>query len=200
MTFAFACGHPWDYASNHGEVLMKAWVSPGYSYDDGSGENLLGWTSGGEICFMHAFDSGPGDNIEKISNVYGSTVYPGYGPGNGTLTAVYIWDDPTNDNQPADLINLDKVDTMIQNEDTDIFNDTSLNAVTPVTGVFFVGCMVPHTAGMFVCPLDMDTIVPGVVWYAGNFGSGATFDYMNIMNNTYGEYTAGVWLLRAIEQ
>ena len=197
LTFAYGlAGPPWDYASNPVEILVKAWA-PMYAYDDGSCENILGWTSGGEICFMHPFDSGPGDTITKASNTYGSTTYPGYGPGNGTATTVFMWDDPTNDMNPTDCVLKDMVGSTIQNEDLDIFVDTNFTVPQNVTGIFFIGVNVPHSAGMYVCPIDMDTPPPtGTTWYAG--GVAGVFDYNNIANNTVGQYTSGPWLLRAI--
>ena len=200
MTFAYALDGPaWDFVSNPVDILLKAWM-PNYIYDDGSCENILGWTSGGEICFMHPYDSGPGDIIDGASNTYGSTTYPGYGPGNGTSTTVFIWDDPTNDMNPSDcMAPLDMVGSTIQNEDLDIFVDTKFNSAQSVSGIFFLGVNIPHSAGMYVCPIDMDTAPPaGTTWYAGV--PGGVFDYKNVGNNTLGQYTSGPWLLRALPQ
>jgi hypothetical protein len=202
MTFAYGCANPWDYASNDVEVVMKAWVKPDYAYDDGTGESLLGWTSGGEMCWMHGFDSGPGDTIEYVSTVFGSTVYSGYGPGNGAYAEAYLWDDPSNDYDPADCVNEDMVPTAVANVDTDIFNDIALTSPKAVTGIFFVGVNLDHAAGQYVCPMDYDNTNTLAVWYAGDPGNASGgFDYLNIGNNTYGNYGASaVWLLRAIAQ
>jgi hypothetical protein len=200
--YAWTTNYPWEFQSNPVELLITGAPvpPPEYVYDDGSCENLLGWTDGGEICFMHPFDSGVGDTIEKVSNVYGSTTFPGYGPGNGAPTTIYIWDDPTNDNDPSDAVLLDSVTSTIQNQDLDIFMDTAFTSPVAVTGVFFVGVSIDHSAGMFVCPLDMDNVQPGKVWYAGTPGLPGGFDPVTMTNNTVGEYTTGVWLLRAVGQ
>jgi hypothetical protein len=200
LSFAFVLDGPvFDFASNAVDVLIEAAAGgQSYVYDDGTDENLLGWTSGGDIAFIHGFDSGPGDTIEKVSNTYGGVTYPNYGPGNGTPTEIVIWDDPNNDGDPSDAALLGQISSTIQNEDSGTFNDTAFAAPVNVTGYFFVGVMVPHGAGQFVCPLDMDNTNANV-WYAGTPGANA-FDYNVMANNTVGNYPSGVWLLRAIAQ
>ena len=195
MTFAWALnGPPWDFASNYVEVFMEDKV-PGYAYDDGSCENLLAWTSGGEIAWMHYFDSGTTDTIAEVGTAFGSTTYPGYNPGNGTPATVYIWDDPTNDNDPTDAILLQSLGVTVVNVDTDMINYFTLPSAQTVTGGFWVGAMQPHLAGQFVCPIDMDTTpYNGEARYAGV--PAGIFDPNVIPNNTVGDYLK-YWLLRA---
>ena len=205
LTFAYALqGPPWDFASNAVEFVLKAPVTiTEYKYDDGSCENLLGWTSGGEMCWMHGFEAANGaDTIDTIRVVFGSTTYPGYSPGNGTPCDVYLWDDPTNDFNPSDVVLLASAATTVQNVDTDIFNDVSITP-TAVTGVFFVGCNLNHAAGQYVAPIDMDTSpYTGEAWVAGN--PGGTFDPNNMANNLLYEMSAiglpNYFLLRAKPQ
>jgi len=206
MTFAYCLRNPsgLNFASNYVQVQVKAWwPSPIYKYDDGVGDNLYCNINGGEICFLHAFDSGPtGDTIEYVSNVYGSKLYPGYGPGNGHPTNIFIWDDPTNDMDPVDCVLLDKVGSNIQFEDLDIFVDTQLNTPFPnISQIFFVGVAMMHNGAsgspvQYVCPLDDSTTHPLAVWRIGS--STKPFDYNSLSNNQlYTRNTDGVWLLRA---
>jgi len=206
MTFAYAL-RPLNYASNYQQVSIKDWATPTiYKYDDGVGDNLTSWTNGGEICFMHAFDCGPGgDTIEKVSNIYGSVLYAGNGVGNGHTTTIFIWDDPTNDSEPSDCSLLDMVSSTVQNEDQGIFVDTTLTAPKNVSGIFFVGVMMDHagsTGGEYVVPMDETNKSLGNVWLGGDPGNlVGGFDYTILSNNaSLNSITDAVWLLRAIPQ
>jgi len=209
MTFAYCLRKTGglNYGSNYAQVHIEDWVQPTlYEYDDGVGDNLSSWTAGGEICFLHAFDSGvAGDTIEKVSNIYGSVLYAGYGPGNGHPTTIYIWSDPTNDGEPSDASLLDSVTSTIQQEDQGIFVDTTLNTPQAVTGMFFVGVMMDHagsTLGQYVVPMDENNKSIGNVWLIGDPGNAAGGFNYNILSSNAGfsSETNAVWLLRAIPQ
>jgi len=211
MTFAFCLRKPGglNFASNYVQITVEDWLQPTlYQYDDGVGDNLYGYGSGGEICFLQEFDSGPvGDTIEKLSNAYGSALYVGYGMGNGHPTNVYIWNDPTPDGEPSDCVLLDSVASTIQFEDQDIFVETMLNTPQVVTGFFAVGVMMDHTGtnatpATYVCPMDMSNLNFKNIWLIGDPGNAAGgFDYTILSNNAgYSQITDGVWMLRAIPQ
>ena len=211
MTFAYCLnGKPWDFASNpvFVDVLAPGVPPTEYKYDNGSSENLLGWTAGGEMCWMHYFEvpAAGTDTIESVSTAYGSPAYPGFGPGNGSPSEIFIWEDPTDDSDPYDCVYLDGVSTTIANVDTDTLNVVMLNSPQMVTAGFWVGANVDHAAGQFVAPIDMDTGSAGEAWVAGDpGGTGGGFDEMVIGNNG-GVYEMGsiglpnVFLLRAQPQ
>ncbi|MCC6909011.1 MAG: hypothetical protein IT430_13790, partial [Phycisphaerales bacterium] len=53
-----------------------------YMIDDGSTENLLGWTAGGTMAWIQWFDAAGGaDTLSEIRIINGSALYPGYGNG-----------------------------------------------------------------------------------------------------------------------
>lgn len=185
LTFAYALqGKPWDFASNPVDVLLNDPDPPALHYDDGTSENLLGYTSGGELCWMHVFDVGTWTpKIESISLAFGCPIFPGYGPGNGAPCTVYIWEDPGDDLDPVDAVLLDSVATTVQNVDTDIFNLVPLNAPVSVTGTFWIGCSQQHAAGQYVAPIDMDNMTYGYeAWTVGT--PGGSFDPV-IPNNSF---------------
>jgi hypothetical protein len=195
VTFAYALnGPPWDFASNPEDLLITA-APDEYIYDDGSTENLLGWTSGGEIAWMHYFDAAGGDTITEVATAFGSLMFPGYNPGNGTPATLYVWDDPTNDMDPLDAVLLTTENVTVVNVDTDTVNYFTLTTPTAVTGGFWIGAMQNHNAGQFVCPIDSTTIpYGGEARYAGV--PAGIFDPNNIANNTVADFGA-YWLLRA---
>lgn len=200
MTFAYALkGPPWDFASNPVEVLVQG-KDPTYEYkyDDGSCENILGWTAGGDCCWMHGFETEWVDTISAISTAFGCKDYPGISPGNGTSCTLYIWNDPTNDFYPNDCILLDSINAAVVNVDQDILNKFDLSPSVDVTGVFFVGCNLYHPPGQFAVPIDMDTpYISGRAWVAGDPGGWpGGFDPNVISNNTV-TGVSSFFLLRA---
>ncbi len=164
-----------------------------YSWDDGSTEGMINWTVGGEIVWMNRFTAVCGGNaILDVRCIYGSAMFPGYSPPNGTACEVFVWDDPTNDHDPSDCVLLAKEPTTVQNVDTDIYNIIPLSTATGISGEFYVGCRMPHSAGQIALPIDDDTpYVPGTSWCCGTDTLGA-FDPGNLMNNLYppSEFTA----------
>jgi hypothetical protein len=155
-----------DFVSNVGELLL---VFPGapdaYEYDDGSTENLLGWSYGGEIAWLHWFDSGTNDTITSIGTAFGSALYTGYNPGNGTAADLWMFTDPNNDADPADNALQYNEGVTVVNVDTDIVNFFTLGTAQAVTGGFWVGASQVHNSGQYVCP--MDTSVNGPSWVTG---------------------------------
>jgi hypothetical protein len=182
VTFAYALnGPPWDFASNPEDLLVTA-PPDEYLYDDGETDNLLGWTAGGDMAWMHYFKAvGGADTLTELGTAFGSALYPGYNPGNGTPATLYVWDDPTNDNDPLDAALLQKIDVSVVNVDTDIINYFPLGAPQAVNGGFFIGANQVHNPGQFVAPMDTDTPYGGEAWIAGMIGG--IFDPYNIANN-----------------
>jgi len=198
LTFAYALqGPPWDVASNSVELHVKA----DYRYDDGTTEGTLFPYMVGDQCRLHRFDTiGATETIEAVSLAWGSPVFPGYYPGNGTPSRVFVWDDPNNDGNPIDCVLLGYKDTVVQNVDTDILTKIDLDSSVTVSGVFFVGSVTNYSASSGV--LGMDTTSPhaGDAWMSGN--ASGVFDYQNMGNNFYNEMGSigfpGCFLLRAI--
>jgi hypothetical protein len=202
LTFAFCIqGPPWDFASNFVEVVLKApVVMDEYIYDDGETDNLLGWSAGGEMAWIHFFKAFNGaDTLTQVATAFGSALYTGYNPGNGTPATLYVWDDPTNDNDPLDAVFLQKLDVLVVNVDTDIVNYFTLGAPQAVNAGFFIGAMQDHAAGQYVAPMDTDTPYGGEAWVAGI--PAGVFDPYTISNNTVYEMSGiglpAYFLLRA---
>jgi hypothetical protein len=153
-------------------------------YDDGTTENLLGWLAGGEMVWLNRFGSTSGStSVSTIQVAWGSALFPGNGPGNGSPAKVAIWDDPNDDGDPSDAVLLQVVNTTVAAVDTDTFNTIPITPVT-VNGVFFLGAGLAHSVGQFVAPMDQTCVTPGVSWFFGNDNT-TPADYANLLNNAH---------------
>lgn len=128
-----------------------------YQFDDGSTENLLGWTAGGTMAFIVQYQAAGGaDTICEVRIINGSALYPGYGNGNGSPVSVGVWSDPNQDGNPTDAQLLVQVDTTVQGIDTDTYQTVAIPP-TAVTGRFFVGAWIKHNPGQYVAPMDQSS-------------------------------------------
>jgi len=195
--FAWITLGPADFASNTVDLMILGAppVPPSYQYDDGTSENALGWTAGGESVWAHYFDSGIGDTITTVSSAFGSSF--GNGPANGDPCWVYVWEDPTNNNDPVDGVLVAQGSGVVANTNTNTVNDYTLDTPGAVSGGFFVACHVFQNVGVYAAPMDETTPYGGQAWFMG----GAVFDPSNL--STTARYEMGsigfpaYWLLRA---
>jgi hypothetical protein len=202
-TFAFAlAGPPWDFASNPVTVSFMATPPPEYKHDDGSSEKNFGLAPGGQICWMHAFETaGAKDEISAVSSAFGCPANPGKGPANGDTAVFAVWEDPNDDGDPADAVCLTAAKAVIQNVDTDLFTEAVLYQPVTVEGVFFVGCIVDYKPGQMPAPLDFNA--PSYMGEAWVGGDDTFFDYKSLKNNDIPPFelsTVGIkayFLLRA---
>lgn len=186
LSFAFFCSRDgYEFTSNPVNVDVLPPPSD-YRYDDGDTDNLLGWYSGGDMCWMHRFDEVAGcSTITNVQTIWGSALYPGYNPPDGTAAKLFVWEDPTDDGDPSDIVLLTTEDVVTQNTDTDIMNVYPLSTPATISGEFYVGAVLTHSAGQYVVPMDMDTpYVSGDAFYCGTNTQGG-FDPANIMANQY---------------
>jgi hypothetical protein len=165
-------------------------------YDDGTSENALGWTAGGESVWAHYFNAGMSDTITRISSTFGSS-HTTDGPSNGDPCWVYVWDDPTDDNDPIDAVLIGQGSGVVANTNTNTFSHYTLDTPTLVTGGFFVACHVWQEVGIYAAPMDETTPYYGEAWFMGH----AVFDPNDL--STTVRYEMGsigfpaYWMLRA---
>lgn len=157
-----------------------------YRYDDGSSENLVGFTTGGDLCWMHKFDALPGaETIVNVQQIFGCPLFPGQSPGNGTPCEFFVWDDPTNDGDPSDCILLTRQFSFVQNNEQNVLTVIPLSNPATVNGEFWIGAVMSHNAGQYCASIDTSKVSePGTVFLCGSDIQGG-FDPNNLMNNTY---------------
>lgn len=204
LWFAWTTYNPFDFQSNTVEATITG-IPPAieaYYYDDGSSENALGWTAGGTACWIHSFDSGVGNDIDRVCSTFGQAGSTS-GPSNGTAIDVWVWSDPNQDGEPSDGLVLGAGSGVVDNTNTNDFNHYDLDAVTAVTGKFFVGCSLVQAAGVYAAPMDQHTLFLDVSFFTGSY-IGSVYGYWDPYNlGGHPVYAMGaigydsVWLLRA---
>lgn len=199
--FAWATIFPFDFVSNSVEATIQGKPQPpaAYYYDDGTTENGLGLTAGGQMCWIHWYQAVPGAlTIDEIATAFGSV--GGSNPPAGNAAAVYIWDDPNNDGDPTDAVLLAEVATVCTDPGTDTFHFVNIGEIT-VSGGFFVGAMCEQASGTYPGPMDENSGYVGHSWVVGD--TTYNFDPNNLNNNDVAPVELGSigfpanWLLRA---
>jgi hypothetical protein len=150
-------------------------------FDDGSTENLLGWSAGGDMVWLTRFGSAGGSSyLSSIEVAWGSAAFPALGPGNGTATDLFLWaDGPSQDGNPSDATLAEQFPVTVANVDTDTYVSYPITP-RPMNGIFFVGAHLSHAAGQFVVPMDMTAHpIPGVSWFFGVNVPGQLANYVN---------------------
>ena len=173
-----------------------------YQIDDGTAENSIGLTNGGDLIALNSFALMPGRNvITSIAIAFGS---PG-GTGvnlNGTNFTVVLWSDPNGDGLPGDAVVLATAPGVISGFATNAFVTVSITPTTVLTPNFFVGFRITHPAMSFPAAFDQTApTFPNRSFIAG--GAAGTGNINNLSANTipvapiesFG--LVGNWMIRA---
>jgi len=171
-------------------------------WDDGSTENSLGLTAGGELCWIHHFTVTQTGSLTAIWTSFGTPMYPGgSGVSPGQTVRVYIWSDPNGDGNPVDAVFLGETSGTVNagSIDTDVLQQVSFSPPLPLpsNGSFFVGASVVTPAYTYPAPMDENGVQYGRSWVTFNT---VPFDPNNITANLYKMSDIGYpcnWLLRA---
>ncbi len=167
-----------------------------YVIDDGTSENGIGFTGGGDIVWINQFNVLPGlETITTVSVAWDTVA-------NGTAATIVIYDDPNNDGDPTDAVLLTTQPATVANADTDILNliDIADTNVGAVGDSFFVGAFMAHANLEFPASVDQSSDA-GRSWIAG--GASGTGDFVTLINNELPPATlaavglSGNWLVRA---
>ena len=190
------------------------YLSNNYFLDDGTTDGSIGLVLGGTICWFQRFDTRPAaeyDVIDTIQVAYGFPGNPGFGVPNGTAANVAVWEDPTDDGDPADAVLLRQQATTVQGVDTNALNSVTITPVT-VRGRFFVGAFLQHFQQQFPASRDLSTTSQGRAFFVGTTTANGTFDPAHLAGLGHTQIfsldTAGsppgsfnsVWRVRAVGQ
>jgi hypothetical protein len=175
--------------------------STGCQHDDGTSENSVGLTAGGDLVWFNKFGAaGNTTLVPSISAAYGTPVFPGSGL-DGLPVTLVIWDDANDDGIPNDLVLLATVGSTIANTDTDTFVSGSFAAPVLVQGVYFVGVLMTHLPGQFPAALDQSQASLGRSWVAGGPAGSVNLANLNGAQipptDMDGVGLPGLWLVRA---
>ena len=149
-----------------------------YMLDDGSSENAIGLTAGGDTICLNEFAVIPGsETISSVSMTWGTPSFPDPTL-DGLPYTVAIWSDPNGDGNPTDAVLLTTASGVVSQEGTDTFLTTNISA-TITTRNFFVGFLITQGAGQFPASFDQDNPLSNRSYIAG----GAHGDITNLNNN-----------------
>ena len=142
-----------------------------YILDDGTAEDAVGLTLGGDIISLNQFTVIPGDEtINSISIAWGTPAF--FDPSlDGLPYTAVLWSDPNGDGQPDDAAVLATAPGVVASQGTNTF------LITPITpkGVatsFFVGFIITHMAGQFPSAFDESAPVFNRSFVAGDTAPG----------------------------
>jgi hypothetical protein len=125
-----------------------------YSIDDGSAEDGIGLTLGGDIISLNEFAVVPGaETIDTVSIAWGTPAFPDPTL-NGLPYTVAIWSDPNGDGSPTDAVLLNTASGVVSMQGTDTFLVTDIPDTTITTANFFVGFLITHSGGQFPAAFD----------------------------------------------
>lgn len=177
-----------------------------YQLDDGSSENGLGLTNGGDIMWLNAYEVVEGaGTITEISSAFGcntsnepscSENLPG-----GTTVRYFVYNDPNNDGDPSDAVLLTETEAVTEDPHTDTFVSSSVEG-TEVEGTFFIAALYEgHTGSQFPAPMDESSDFQQASWIVGD--GGGNFNSNDLSDNGLPPSFLGDidfpanWLLRA---
>lgn len=129
-----------------------------YQIDDGSSEQSIGLTSGGNLLCLNEFTVTGGNNIiNSIAIAWGTPSFPDPTLIGLTYTA-YLWNDPNGDGSPTDATVLTSQSGVITSQGTDTFLVSLIAPTHVLTANFFVGFVINQLPGQF--PASQDTTNP----------------------------------------
>ena len=169
-----------------------------YMLDDGSAEDAIGLTAGGDTICLNEFAVIPGSEaISSVSIAWGTPAF--FDPSlDGLPYTVCLWSDPNGDGDPTDAVLLTTASGVVSQQGTDTFLTTNISA-TITTQNFFVGFLITQSAGQFPAAFDESNPKSNRSYIAG----GAQGNINNLNDNDlpvapieiYG--LIGNWLIRA---
>src|SRR6476660_8262833 len=167
-----------------------------YMIDDGTAEDSVGLTNGGNLLVLNSFPVSGGNNvITSISIAWGTPAFPDPTLNGLPYTAV-LWSDPNGDGSPTDAVVLAQVNGVIASAGTDTFITTPIAPTMVTTPNFFVGFLMAQTAGQFPAAFDESAPLPNRSWVSigGNINNMSDAQPIEVAT---GGALVGNWLIRA---
>ena len=151
-------------------------------YDDGTTENALGLTAGGETGWLHSLDCLM--TVDSVDTAYGTSL--GTAPPNGNASRLACYEDTDCDSNPTTpaggMATLWSATTTVTNATTDIINMNPTGGVNAPSRCIFVMATADQVAGEFPAPMDQTNPTPNA-WVVGNTPSAGSMDIANLNNN-----------------
>jgi hypothetical protein len=125
-----------------------------YMLDDGTADDAIGLTAGGDEICLNEFTVVPGsETIKSVEIAWGTPVF--FDPSlDGLPYTVAIWSDPNGDGNPTDAVLLTTASGVVSQQGTDTFISTDIPDTVISTANFFVGFLITQQAGQFPAAFD----------------------------------------------
>ena len=125
-----------------------------YVLEDGTADDAIGLTTGGDIICLNEFAVIPGaEVITSVEIAWGAPSFPDPSL-DGLPYTVALWSDPNGDGDPTDAVLLTTASGVVAFEGTDTFITTNISPTLITTPNFFVGFLITHQAAQFPAALD----------------------------------------------
>jgi hypothetical protein len=192
------------HGSNHAKNLIHRLLFPADTYmiDDGTAEDSVGLTAGGDTIALNEFSVIPGsETISSVDIAWGTPAF--FDPSlDGLPYTVCLWSDPNGDGDPTDAVLLTTAKGVVTQQGTDTFINTPITPTTITTPNFFVGFLITQAEGQYPCAFDESNALLNRSYIAGS-GTPGNGNIVNLNDNDlpvapieiYGLY--GNWLIRA---
>ncbi|MCA8979072.1 MAG: hypothetical protein KDC14_03515 [Planctomycetes bacterium] len=210
-TMAFACTNGDSYliqvglyggstAGSGGVGVLDAVINPPLAcgtLDRGDSDNALGLINGGQLAAIHRVDCLA--SVDSIDVSYDSVI-------DGSAVEVCVWDDVDQDGDPTNAVRVSTHATVVAQSGTGLFVNEPLPSTVAITGDCYVGVVVTHLAGEFVCSMDevYNQLAPDAAYTAFQLAAtGTPFDSSDLSLNDFtpAQMAAigfpSVWTLRA---
>ncbi len=165
-------------------------------YDDGTSENSLGLTAGGELCWIHHFAADYPGWIGSVRTCFGTPLYPGSsGVAPGDPFRVFVWNDPNGDGDPSDAVFVGEAAGVVDEASIDSDVLQTVWIYVPTSSSFFIGASVVTTSG-YPAPMDENGVQYHQSWVTFNQ---VPFDPNDVATHLYNMDDIGFtcnWLLR----
>ena len=192
------------HGSNHSTNPIHRLLFPADTYmiDDGTSEDSIGLTAGGDFIVLSEFAVVPGsETITSVDIAWGTPNFPDPTL-NGLPYTVCVWNDPDGDGNPTDAVLLTTAKGVVTQQGTDTFINTPIPPTTITTPNFFVGLLITQASGQFPCAFDESNPLSNRSYWAGD-STPHSGDIMDLNNNEFPVVTIesagllGNWLIRA---
>jgi len=171
--------------------------------DDGTAEDAVGLTLGGDVIALNEFTVIPGaETITDIQIAWGTPAFPDPSLNGLSYTAI-LWSDDSGTGNPANGTTvLATAPGTISMQGTDTFLTSDIPDTTVTTPNFYVGFIVTHAGGQFPAAFDESNPIFNRSFIAGDSAPGSG-DIDDLNNNelpvapieSFGLF--GNWLIRA---
>lgn len=192
--------------SSSAEKAVHRMLFPASTYmiDDGTAEDAVGLTAGGDVIALNEFDVIPGsETITTISIAWGTPAFPDPTLNGLSYTAI-LWSDNSGTGNPANGTTvLATAPGVVASQGTDTFLVSDIPDTVVTTSKFYVGFIITNQAGQFPAAFDESPPTLSNRSFIAGSGTPGGGDINDLNNNDLPVATiesaglVGNWLIRA---